>query len=102
MPQHVRMDVDRQPLRESTTLQLFLDHARIDARAALADEQRRLARTDHLRTTLSPSLDRLPRLASNRDVARLAALAEYPDFSVRQVMQTSNVQRRQLGEAHTR
>ena len=73
----------------------------MDARSALADEQRRLLRQGHERTLLCPALDRLTRLAADRHMALLAALAEDLDFPLGHVMQAGQIESSQLGQAQT-
>ncbi len=99
MAQHVRMHARQQTLRQTAALQAQLDHAHSEARAALTDEEGCFAVRRQPRALRHPICHRQPCLATNRDDARLVALAEHPHLTAQQLFHAGQVEPCQLGKA---
>ncbi|MNN18550.1 hypothetical protein D3C81_1317620 [compost metagenome] len=95
VPQHVRMQVLAQ-LAHAGLAHAQLDRPRAQALAALADEQRLV--DGHALAPRQPGLQRLARLAPDRQLAHLVALAEHPHQAGGEI-QLRQVQAGQLGQA---
>ena len=94
--QAVWVQVFRQASGNGVLGQSLLNGAMTEAPAALADEQGRLLGAGKLAAHLEPGIQCLARTLAERDLARLAALAEYPHAACAEV---AEVQRGKLGQA---